>query len=97
MSEGNQLQDQIQSRPHERRQSPDHVGLYANSAQVTGSYFDIQVSFGEILEATEQALITEDRVTIKMSPQLAKRLLRILADNIRKYEEKFGEIPAMPD
>ena len=97
MPEDNQQQEQPKSRHLEHKQSADHIGLYANNAQVTGTYFDFQVSFGEILEATEQALLTEDRVTVKMSPQLAKRLLVILAEHIRKYEETFGEIPQMPE
>ncbi|MEG2666520.1 MAG: DUF3467 domain-containing protein, partial [Bacteroidales bacterium] len=29
---------------------------------------------------------------IILTPQHAKRLLRALSDNVRKYEEKFGEI-----
>lgn len=80
-------------RPHERRRATGHIEVYANNAQITGSYFDFQVAFGEILEASKEKLVTEDSVTIKMSPQLAKRLSEILQAHIDKYETMFGAIP----
>lgn len=32
------------------------------------------------------------KAVVTMTPQHAKRLLNALSDNIRKYEQKFGEI-----
>jgi hypothetical protein len=80
-------------RPQERRRAANHIDIYANNAQITGNYFDFQVAFGEILEASLEKLVTEDLVTVKMSPQLAKRLSELLISHIEKYEAMFGAIP----
>ncbi len=80
-------------RPHEQRRATGHIEVYANNAQITATYFDFQVVFGEILEASKEKLVTEDSVTIKMSPQLAKRLSEILQTHIGKYETMYGAIP----
>lgn len=84
------------SRIHERKQAEGHFDLYANNAQVVTSYFDFQLSFGEVLEASKEKLVTEDMITIKMSPQLAKRLRDILGEQVSQYEGKYGVIPTAP-
>src|SRR5262245_14164057 len=80
-------------RPHERKRATGYIEVYANNAQITGNYFDFEVAFGQITEATVEKLVTEDYVTIKMSPQLAKRLNELLQMHIDKYESTFGAIP----
>ncbi|MGE0103526.1 MAG: DUF3467 domain-containing protein [Blastocatellales bacterium] len=77
----------------EQKVSDSHIDLYANNAHLVTSYYDFQLSFGEILEASNEKLTTEDTVTIKMSPQLAKRLRDIITDQVEKYEQKHGLIP----
>ena len=77
----------------ERQISEKHIDLYANNAQVVSSYYDFHLSFGLILEASNEKLVTEDAVTIKMSPQLAKRLRDIIIEQVDKYEESYGLIP----
>lgn len=86
-----------QKRLLERKTASNHITYYANNAQIEGTYWDLRLSFGQIIEASEKALVTEDAVTIQMSPQLAKRLSAILVDNVKKYEERFGVIPPLPE
>ena len=67
---------------------------YANIMQVTHTRAEFFLVFGQVLPQQQGSahLISQ----IVTSPQHAKQILRALADNIRRYEEKFGEIPAEP-
>lgn len=87
---------QRSKRVHERKKAADHITIYANNAQIVANFWDLRLSFGEIMEANEKSLVTEDKVTVIMSPQLAKQLAAILIDNVQKYEGQFGELPKVP-
>lgn len=65
-------------------------GVYSNMCIVSHSVMEVVVDFGFMHAAPARAKV-ESRII--MSPIQAKRLLRTLADNLRKYEERFGEIP----
>ncbi len=99
MPESNQP-DELQEkgeRVHTRETAPDHNALYANNVQIEGTFWDLKLAFGEIVKADETSLVTRDRVTVTISPQLAKRLAKILVDNVEGYERKFGKIPEVQE
>ncbi len=54
---------------------------------------------GEIGSApgTPPVVSVEEFGQIRMSPQLAKKLTMILAQQLQTYEEKFGVIPGPKD
>jgi hypothetical protein len=65
-------------------------GIYSNFVILSHSVMEVTADFA-FVHATPARAKVESRVI--MSPIQAKRLLRALADNLRKYEESFGEIP----
>ena len=50
------------------------------------------MNFGQILDATEENFIVEDRVTIYMSPQHMKAVAQLLVSKVAEYEQTFGDI-----
>jgi uncharacterized protein DUF3467 len=65
--------------------------LYTNSAQLRVSPWDFTFAFGEIEPAGDGMKVTQ-HVEIVMSPQHAKALLAILANNVQEYEKQVGDI-----
>jgi len=66
-------------------------GIYSNLAIITHSNAEFVLDFVRVLPGVPKAKV---RSRIILSPFHAKRLLLALSDNIRKYEENFGEIDA---
>ncbi|MCD6276838.1 DUF3467 domain-containing protein [candidate division WOR-3 bacterium] len=64
-------------------------GVYSNLAIITHSPAEIIIDFCRILPGMPKAKV---KSRIIMTPQHAKLLMNALEDNIRKFEEKFGEI-----
>jgi hypothetical protein len=75
----------------ESTRSEKFFKVYANSAQIETSVWDFQLIFGELTK-TAGKLVIEQSVAIVMSPQHAKAFVGVLANNIREYEKKVGEI-----
>lgn len=76
----------------ERVRSESYLSVYASSAQLRVTLFDIQIAFGQILDATERKIKFEDQVNVTMSPQHAKVLANLLVVNVANYEKQFGKI-----
>jgi len=70
--------------------------FYANVVTITTGPFDMVVDFGFVgpENVAADGVTPQRRVRIAMSPSSAKSILRILAEQIQSYEEKFGEIPS---
>lgn len=64
-------------------------GMYANLALITHSQAEFIVDFIRMMPGVEKARV---KSRVILTPQHAKRLMRALADNIRKYESIFGTI-----
>lgn len=64
-------------------------GVYANLAVISHSSAEFVVDFIRLLPGLPQAKV-QNRVIL--APQHTKRLLMALQDNIRKYENQYGEI-----
>jgi hypothetical protein len=69
-------------------------GIYSNFVIISHSMMEVTADFAFVHTAPARAKV-ESRII--MSPIQAKRLLRTLAENLRKYEETFGEIPTGND
>ena len=69
--------------------SENQTEEYANFAVVTHSPAEFVIDFFRILPGISQAKV---KSRIIMSPVHLKTLSRALQDNIKKYEDKFGEI-----
>ncbi len=64
-------------------------GSYSNLAIVTHSPSEFVVDFLSLLPGMPKAQVGN---RIIMTPENMKRLSQAIADNIRKYENEFGEI-----
>ncbi len=70
---------------------PEEVaeGIYANLAVITHSTSEFVLDFARMVPGNPKAKV---QGRIIMTPVNAKLLLRTLKDNIKKFEDKFGEI-----
>lgn len=64
-------------------------GTYANLAIITHSSSEFIMDFIRVMPGLPKAGVQS---RIILAPEHAKRLLRALEDNIRKYEAAFGEL-----
>ena len=69
---------------------------YANSVQLRMSVWDFQVVFGTIQQNSAELVTLENFQGIYLSPQQAKALSSMLAQNIAQYESTFGTITLEP-
>jgi len=79
----NQHQQQIQIKATDEALK----GLYANMAQVAHNPEEFVIDFMNVFPPAGNLL-----ARVVMSPGHMKRLSQAMADNIKKYEEQFGEI-----
>jgi len=73
-------------------------GTYSNLAIISHSPQEFVVDFVRILPGVPKAKV---KSRVLLTPEHAKRLMKALADNVKKYEAQFGpiqdkEFPAMP-
>jgi hypothetical protein len=80
----------INNLPHLRDQG--HITIYSNFAQVTNTPWDIRIDFSRFGELEPGQLGIKDLVAVIMTPALAKALLNVLSDTLKRYEEENGEI-----
>lgn len=64
-------------------------GIYSNLAIISHSTSEFIVDFVRMMPGIPKAPV---KSRIILSPDNAKRLLKALSDNIKKYESTFGEI-----
>jgi hypothetical protein len=80
-------------------QSPEFVSLYTNDTQVQLSPWDVRLIFGLIEDppTAERKTMSVRRIgEVRMSPEHAKKVLAILAEQLKQYEDSIGIIP-QPD
>jgi|ERR1035438_6626031 hypothetical protein len=79
-----------------QERSPDYFSVYANDLQMQTTPWDIRLIFGLItgtpVDHTGVVNVTQ-LGELRLSPQLAKLVAMILTQQLRGYEEQFGEIP----
>jgi len=64
-------------------------GIYANLAMIIHSPTEIIIDFARVMPRLPKAKVLS---RIIMTPMHAKLLLQALSDNIKKFENQFGEI-----
>jgi hypothetical protein len=69
-------------------------GVYVNLAMIAHSQSEFVIDFIRIMPGLPKAKV-KSRVII--TPEHAKRFLAALEDNIKKYEQNFGDIQANED
>jgi hypothetical protein len=77
--------------------SPNFFSVYANDIQVQTSPWDIRFVLGEMGDVSPDPATVNVRQVgeLRISPQLAKHLAMIILGQLREYERRFGEIPAI--
>ena len=78
------------------QKSQDYRENYANSVQVRVSVWDFFLTFGTARQDSPDAVNVTNFQGIYLSPQQAKALLNVLAQNVKQYEETFGEMRLEP-
>ena len=64
-------------------------GVYSNTATVMHSETEVLMDFGVFVPGRNIVRVVS---RVIMNPKHAKLLLHALNENVKKYEEKFGEI-----
>jgi hypothetical protein len=64
-------------------------GIYSNLAIITHSVSEFFIDFVRLLPGIPKSPV---KSRIILTPQHAKRLMEALADNVKKYEDRFGKI-----
>lgn len=64
-------------------------GVYSNLAMIAHSNSEFVIDFIRLMPGVPKAKV---KARIVVTPEHAKRLLAALKDNIKKYEESFGDI-----
>ncbi len=83
-----------------REKSEKFFSVYVNEVQVQTGPWDIRIIVGETgsdaAEIKTDEAKTEVLGELRMSPQLAKKVVEILIGQLAIYEKKFGKIPVVP-
>jgi hypothetical protein len=80
--------------------SPTFATIYANDVQVQTTPWDVRLIFGEIFQAPtkdEPTAVIKQVGELRMSPQLTKKVVQILRQQLDVYERRFGQIPMVPE
>jgi hypothetical protein len=90
--------DELKLAKRKTARSAAFVSVYSNDVQVQTSPWDLRLTFGELgdLEADPEGnamLSITQLAEVRLSPQLAKQLARILGEQLASYEDRFGDIP----
>jgi len=65
------------------------IGTYANLVMITHSPSEFILDFISMMPGVPKAKVVKRMI---LTPDHAKRLINALGDNIKRYEEQFGEI-----
>lgn len=74
--------------PEEKEFAADHLDVYADSFTVQTQLFGQTLQFGVVREDAPPLV----KVTVKVSPQMAKVMGLLISKHIRQYEEQTGKI-----
>ncbi|MFN8353853.1 MAG: DUF3467 domain-containing protein [Spirosomataceae bacterium] len=69
-------------------------GVYANLVMIAHSQSEFVLDFIRIMPGVPKAKV---KSRVVLTPDHAKRLLAALKDNIRKYEDSFGDLDLPED
>lgn len=64
----------------------NHVAIYSNNASVTSIFFDLRVTFSEMIPGPDDVPVIHERATVVMTWEHAKALSKLLQMKIANYE-----------
>jgi len=70
--------------------------VYSNLAKITHVALEFLVDFKRLAPESREVDTAPTLVRIVMHPVVAKAFRDALSQNVRRYEEQYGEIPAPP-
>lgn len=71
--------------------------IYANNVQISSSFMDVVMMFGQIVGLEGGILEVENQARVVMSPQEAKLFTILLVQQIAAYERQFGAVKLPPN
>jgi len=74
----------------------DFEVLYSNLVKITHVALEFLMDFKRLGPESREVDSAPTEVRVIMHPVIAKAFRDALAENIRRYEEQFGAIPAPP-
>jgi hypothetical protein len=77
-------------------QDSDFPVVYANVARITHAALEFLVDFKRMGPEAREVESAPTQVRVILHPVVAKALRDAIAENVRRYEEQFGEIPSPP-
>ena len=80
----------------EARRSPSYASVYINDVQLQMTQWDLRLILGtlETLPTPDSPMAVINEIgDVRMSPQLAKKLVGFMAIQLEDYERRFGPIP----
>jgi hypothetical protein len=75
---------------------PEFETVYSNLAKITHVALEFLMDFKRLAPETRDVESAPTLVRIVMNPVIAKAFRDALAENVKRYEERYGEIPAPP-
>jgi hypothetical protein len=78
------------------KREPEFPVVYANLAKITHVALEFLMDFKRLGPENRDVESAPTLVRVVLHPVIAKALRDALVENVRRYEEKFGEIPAPP-
>lgn len=80
-------------KPLPSEQAPHYRLVYSNAVNMYKTAWDFRFDFGTLQGGTAgRPLLNQEQVSVVMSPQHAKVFTIIALGEIKKWEDKFGEI-----
>lgn len=85
------MSDQNQNPNQLNIELPEDIaeGIYSNLAIISHSPQEFVIDFVRVLPGVPKAKV---KSRILLTPEHAKRLMKALSDNIKRYEQQFGSI-----
>lgn len=77
------------------KELPSYIEHYANHVQIRVTVWDFYLGFGRMHQNANEIAV-EVAAGILLSPQQAKAVFNLLAQNLQSYEKAFGEIVLEP-
>ncbi len=76
--------------------SEDFQVIYSNLVRITHGALEFLLDFKQLSPEYKDLETAPTQVRIVLHPAIAKGLRDALVDNVARYEQQFGEIPAPP-
>jgi hypothetical protein len=70
----------------------DYRTYYTNNTAFALTAFDINLIFGQMIGIEDGKAVIEQGLKVIMSPLHAKIFLSVLGENLKQFEDRFGEI-----